>query len=89
MARYSIQSLWDVFLTIVGLFGGGLAGIFILGISRRARMAAERWPGPPVALLPYTWFSATRICTSSYYAAAGIVTSVPILGERFHPRRAP
>jgi solute:Na+ symporter, SSS family len=32
IATFSIQSLWDVFLAVVGLFGGGLAGIFALGI---------------------------------------------------------
>jgi SSS family transporter len=32
MAGFEIKSLWDVFLQIMGLFGSGLAGIFILGI---------------------------------------------------------
>ena len=37
MASASIQSLWDQFWTIAGLFVGGLSGLFILGIfTRRA-----------------------------------------------------
>ena len=37
MAQLDITSLWDVFLKIIGLFGGGLAGLFVLGIfTRRA-----------------------------------------------------
>ena len=35
MAKMDITSLWDVFLKIIGLFGGGLAGLFILGIFTR------------------------------------------------------
>lgn len=37
MAAFEIKSLWDVFLQVMGLFGGGLAGVFALGIfTRRA-----------------------------------------------------
>jgi Na+/proline symporter len=37
MATYPIKSLWDLFLALLGLLGGGLAGLFILGIfTRRA-----------------------------------------------------
>lgn len=32
MATYPIQSQWDLFLQILGLLGGGLAGVFMLGI---------------------------------------------------------
>ncbi len=37
MATYRIKSLWDVYLGMVGLLGGSLAGMFVLGIfTRRA-----------------------------------------------------
>jgi Na+/proline symporter len=37
MATYPIKSLWDLFLALLGLLGGGLAGLFVLGIfTRRA-----------------------------------------------------
>ena len=40
MATYPIKSLWDFFLALLGLLGGGLAGLFILGIfTRRANSA--------------------------------------------------
>ena len=40
MATYPIKSLWDVFLALLGLLGGGLAGVFMLGIfTRRANSA--------------------------------------------------
>jgi len=37
MATYPIKSLWDLFLALLGLLGGGLGGVFALGIfTRRA-----------------------------------------------------
>jgi SSS family transporter len=40
MATYPIKSLWDLFLALLGLLGGGLAGLFVLGIfTRRANSA--------------------------------------------------
>ena len=37
LATWDVRSLWDLFLQALGLFGGGLAGIFALGIfTRRA-----------------------------------------------------
>lgn len=35
MATYEIKSLWDLFIKIIGLFGGSLAGLFALGIFTR------------------------------------------------------
>ncbi len=32
IASYEVKSLWDLFLQIVGLFGGAIAGVFMLGI---------------------------------------------------------
>ena len=37
MAQWKIKSLWDQFATFLGLFGGGLGGLFLLAIlTRRA-----------------------------------------------------
>jgi len=40
MAQWEIKSLWDQFATFLGLFGGGLGGLFVLAIfTRRAHGA--------------------------------------------------
>ncbi len=37
MATTDVKSLWDKFMALLGLFGGGLAGLFLLGMfTRRA-----------------------------------------------------
>jgi len=37
MATSNIRDLWNLFMKVIGLFGGGLAGIFVLGMfTRRA-----------------------------------------------------
>lgn len=37
MATTEVKSLWDKFMALLGLFGGGLAGLFLLGMfTRRA-----------------------------------------------------
>ena len=40
IASYEVQSLWDLFLRFVGLFGGSVAGVFILGIFTTRSNAA-------------------------------------------------
>ncbi|OED34857.1 hypothetical protein AB832_06810 [Flavobacteriaceae bacterium (ex Bugula neritina AB1)] len=44
MATWGISSLWDQFNLIIGLFAGGLGGIFLLGmLSTRANGHAALW----------------------------------------------
>ena len=41
LAQFPIKSLWDQFANMLGLFGGGLGGLFLLGIfSKRTGSAA-------------------------------------------------
>ncbi|MFW6125187.1 MAG: sodium:solute symporter family transporter, partial [Pirellulales bacterium] len=35
LATFPVESLWDVFLAVVGLFGGTMAGLFALGMLTR------------------------------------------------------
>ena len=49
MAAYNIQSLWDLFLKIIGLLGSGLAGLFVLGIFTRRANASGALVGVAVS----------------------------------------
>ncbi|MBN1588586.1 MAG: hypothetical protein JW888_03635 [Pirellulales bacterium] len=55
MAAVPIQSLWDQFLTIAGLFVGGLSGLFILGIFTRRTSAVGAWIGALGSMVVLLW----------------------------------
>lgn len=74
MATYQIKSLWDVFLTILGLFGGSLAGAFALGIfTRRAHAAGAITGIAASAAILFLVQNYTRV-HFFLYAAVGIIT---------------
>ena len=80
MAGYhqQIKSLWDVFLAVLGLMGGALAGMFILGIfTRRAHavgVCIGAAAGSTAAILAWQ-FSPLN---SLLYGAVGLVTCVAV-----------
>jgi Na+/proline symporter len=45
LAQYRIESLFDQLMELLGLFGGGLGGIFLLGIFTTRGNAAGAWAG--------------------------------------------
>ena len=50
MAGQDIQYLWTFFLSLVGLFGGTLCGLFMLGIFTRKTSAIHAWLGITVSV---------------------------------------
>jgi SSS family transporter len=72
----NVGALWDAFLSSIGLFGGGLAGVFALGIfTRRASSGG--------ALVGLVASAVVLFCVQRYtslhfflYAGTGIVTCV-------------
>ena len=76
MATYPIKSVWDIFLTILGLFGGSLAGIFALGIFTTRAHAQGAIMGIVVSVL--TLFLVQRYTSVHFflYAGIGIITCV-------------
>lgn len=71
-ASGDIKSLWDQFLTIIGLFGGSMAGLFMLGIfTTRANSTGAVIGAVAGAMVIYTikTFTETHILL---YASAGI-----------------
>lgn len=74
MATFEIASLFDLFLELLGLFGGSLAGLFALGIfTRRAHGAGALIGVVMSAIVIYL----VKIFTAAHfflYAGIGIVT---------------
>jgi solute:Na+ symporter, SSS family len=74
LATVSRGPLWDVFLAVVGLLGGTMAGLFALGAFTRRTSAIHAWLGvaASVAALAYAYF-ATPL-DGLLYAAIGVAT---------------
>jgi hypothetical protein len=83
LAAWDIRSLWDQFVTFLGLFGGGLGGLFMLAILARRATAAGALAGfiasaavqalLQVALPVHPWFfpvSGMVACVAVGYAAS-------------------
>ncbi|MGE0100982.1 MAG: sodium/solute symporter [Blastocatellales bacterium] len=78
MATFEIKSLWDLFLQVLGLFGGGLAGVFMLGIfTRRAHGKGAVLGVIAGAIVLFLVQRYTRI-HFFLYAATGIVTCLAV-----------
>jgi SSS family transporter len=74
MASYEIKSLWDLFLKVLGLFGGSLAGLFALGIfTKRAHGTGALVGALTSAAAIFAVQSLTKI-HFTLYAAIGIAT---------------
>ena len=78
MAMLNSKSMWDQYIKIIGLFGGGLAGLFAVGIfTRRANSvgAVVGFFGSAVIL----WYlKASGLVHFFLYAAVGIVSCAAI-----------
>jgi SSS family transporter len=78
LASADVGGLWDAFLSAIGLFGGGLAGVFALGIFTRRASARG-------ALVGLVCSAVVLFCVQRYtslhfflYAGTGIVTCVVV-----------
>lgn len=74
MATYQIRSLWDLYLGLLGLLGGSLAGVFVLGIfTRRAHGLGALIGAAASAVVLFFVQQHTRI-HFFLYAPVGIVS---------------
>lgn len=74
MATYDIKSLWDLFMKVLGLFGGSLAGLFALGIFTRRSHGYGALAGAVTSafvLFGVVWFTRIHLFL---YGAIGITT---------------
>lgn len=76
MARWGISSLWDQFNMIIGLFTGGLGGLFVLGIFTKRANAKGAVSGLIVSGLVQFYISSYTNINLLLYAFTGLVACV-------------
>ena len=74
MATFEIKSLFDLFLELLGLFGGSLAGLFALGIFTRRAHGTGALIGAATSVLVLYLVSAFTPVHFFLYAGIGILT---------------
>lgn len=76
MAHWGISSLWDQFNTILGLFTGGLGGLFILGIFTKRTNAKGALTGLIISGLIQYYINQHTNINLLLYAFTGLITCV-------------
>jgi solute:Na+ symporter, SSS family len=76
MASYPIQSLWDVFLTILGLGGGSVAGVFMLGVFTARANGTGTLVGAGASIFVVYLVQRYTDVHFFLYAVTGVVTCV-------------
>ena len=91
LATWDIQSLWTLFLSIVGLLGGTMAGLFTLGVFTRRTGAAHAWLGAIASIAVLVFVSQQKLVHGLLYAPIGILTCVFIgaITAMIAPRKTP
>jgi SSS family transporter len=73
MATYKIQSLWDLFIQLLGLLGGSLAGVFALGIFTKRANGTGTFLGASVSAGFLFWVQRYTQVHFFLFAGIGIV----------------
>jgi len=73
MAAFPIRSQWDLFLQLLGLLGGGLAGVFALGIFTTRAHGAGALAGVVVSAIMLSLAQRYTRMHFFLYAATGVV----------------
>lgn len=79
LARLDVESLWDAYLSLVGLAGSGLAGLFALGIFTRRTHGAGALVGALGSAGVLYWAERHADLHFLLYAAVGFISCV-VLG---------
>ena len=76
LATFDIGSLWDTFQGMMGLLGGGLAGLFALGIFFRSANGAGAMTGAVASVFILYWVQQHSDLHFFLYGAVGILSCV-------------
>lgn len=78
LATFDIGSLWDTFQGMMGLLGGGLAGLFALGIFCRSANGRGAMTGALASVLILFWVQQHTDLHFFLYGAVGVLSCVGI-----------
>lgn len=74
MAAANVEYLWDFFLGIMGLFGGTLAGLFILAIFTKKVRTLDAWLGAVASLSVLVYVKLATDLNGLLYGVIGVAT---------------
>jgi solute:Na+ symporter, SSS family len=76
LAGSDIRSLWEAFLTVIGLFGGTVSGLFVLGIFSTRAHGRGAVAGAIASGALVWWVSAARLMSFWCFPVVGVVSCV-------------
>jgi len=87
MAAAEVEYLWDFFLGIMGLFGGTLAGLFMLAIFTKKVHTFHAWLGAVASISVLLYVKLATDLNSLLYGAVGVTTCflISFLSSRIWP----
>ena len=76
MASAQVEYLWDYFLGIMGLFGGTLAGLFMLAVFTKKVRTAHAWLGAAASMSVLLYVKLATDLNGLLYGAIGVTICV-------------
>ncbi|MEN6426228.1 MAG: sodium:solute symporter [Phycisphaerales bacterium] len=89
MATVQVEYLWDLFLGIMGLFGGTLAGLFLLGIFTEKVRTLHAWFGAVTSVAVLLYVKLGTNLNGLLYGAIGVAVCflTAVAASRILPSR--
>jgi Na+/proline symporter len=78
MATIDVTSLWDQWMKLLGLFGGGLAGLFVLGIFTGRAHGHGALVGAITSAMVLYFFQEYTRAHVFLYGAVGVISCVTV-----------
>jgi SSS family solute:Na+ symporter len=78
MARVDVPHFWDLVVTLMGLFGGPLSGVFFLGVCTRGVATRHAWAGVVAAVAAVVWLRFGTSANGILAGGLGWVTCVAV-----------
>jgi SSS family transporter len=78
LAKTDVRSLWETFLTVVGLFGGTISGLFLLGVFSRRAHGTGALVGAVASTVLVGAVYACKLTVFWLYPVIGVLTCVAL-----------